>query len=201
MLLEEAVGGDLQSYIDRNQSKLSDPVRRAWSLQLAEGLAYVHSKGIVHSNMSTTNVFVQQLNQTTHLVLGDFGGSSCRVLDLDGGLAPDDPFRDPLLTTFDSPKVDVFSLGIIIYVIMTGHYPFHQGPAPQGDERYSYEDRVQQRFAQGDFPNLSGVHFGEVIAGCCCERRFETAKEVVAALQKCAATPSGYWEFVAVDAA
>jgi hypothetical protein len=54
---------------------------------------------------------------------------------------------------------------------------------PQNKERFKYEDYVHGRFKQGEFPNLSGVPFKDVIAGCCCERRFETAGEVLAALE------------------
>jgi pentatricopeptide repeat protein len=133
--------------------------------------------------LGTANILVHQTDQTTDLILADFGGSKCLELDLNGGLLPDDPFFDPRLTEFKSPKVDVFSLGVVIYIIMTGHFPFHEGPAPQDKDRFIYDDRVLKLFDQGEFPNLSGVSFGSVIAGCCCERRFETAKEVVDALE------------------
>lgn len=154
---------------------------KKWSLQIAEAVAYTHEKGIIHSNLSTTNVLVCQAGETTDLILADF--SRCVELDLDGDLAPDDPFLDPQLTEFKSPKADVFSLGILIYIIMTSHYPFHEGLGPPASERFLYGDRVRELFDHGEFPDLSSVPFGDVIAGCCCERRFETAKEVVEALE------------------
>jgi len=184
LLLEEANCGDLQSHIDRVDIETQSYSQRRWSLRIAEALAYVHSKGIVHSNPSTTNILVHRTDQTTNLILADFGGARCRDLDLDGEQVPDDPFRDPQLTSFDSPKVDVFSLGIIIYIIITGHYPFHPGPAPQGEERFTYGNRVQELFAKGEFPDLGNVQFAGVITGCCRERRFETAEEVVVALKE-----------------
>jgi serine/threonine protein kinase len=183
LLLEEANHGDLQSYIDRKDVNISNALRREWSFQLATAVAYVHSKGIIHSNLSTTNVLVHQAGQTTRLILADFGGSQCRELNLNGGLVPDTPFRAPQSTEFDSPKMDVFSLGVMMYIIATGHYPFHQGPAPQGEERYAYEHRVQEQLDQGEFPDLSDVQFGEIIAGCCLEGQFATAGEVLKALE------------------
>jgi len=182
LLLDKANCGDLQSYFD-GDNKVNNALRRKWSLQIAEAVAYVHEKGVIHSNLSTRNVLVHQTGETTDLILADFGGSRCLELDLNGMLIPDQPFLDPQLSEFTSPKVDVFSLGIIIYIIMTGYYPFHQGPAPQNQERWTYSDRVRTLFKQGHFPDLSSVLFGGVIARCCCERRFETAKDVVVALE------------------
>jgi hypothetical protein len=97
--------------------------------------------------------------------------------------APDDPFSDPCLFDYKSPKVDVFSLDIVIYVIMTGHYHFCNVPAPCGEERFVCGDRVRALFEKGEFLELSGVELGHVIARCCQERSFDTAKEVVEAIE------------------
>jgi serine/threonine protein kinase len=57
LLLDEANLGDLQSYIESN-SKIDDNLKRKWSLQISEAVAYVHKNGIIHSIISTTNVLV-----------------------------------------------------------------------------------------------------------------------------------------------
>lgn len=181
ILLEEANGGDLQSYMDSN-SKIEDALREKWSLQIAEAVAHVHEKNIIHSNLSTTNVLVHQVGQTTNILLADFGGSKCQELGIDGGLLPDHPFFDSK-ADINSKRLDVFSLGILLYIINTGQYPFHEGPAPQNEERFSYGLRTQALYNDGKFPDLLGVRFGEVISGCCVERRFATAGEVAAALK------------------
>jgi serine/threonine protein kinase len=181
LLLREANCGDLQSYMEK--SEIPNDLRKKWSIQLAEAVAYIHDNGVIHMNLSTTNVLVHQTDQTIDVILADFGGSKCPILQLSGGLIPDDLYLDPQLTKFDVPRVDVFSLGVIIYIIITGQYPFHQGPVPENEEWYVYSGRVQKLYKDGSFPDLSNVPFGEVIAGCCCERRFETAREVLVALQ------------------
>jgi len=183
LLLSEANCGDLQSYIDRENNDVHDVLRKKWSLQVAKAVAYVHENGVIHMNLSTTNVLLHQTGLTIDAILADFGGSRCLDLELSGNLIPDGPYLDPHLTEFNLPKVDVFSLGVIIYIIMTGHYPFHERPAPEHEEMYRYGDRVQKLYREGKFPDLSNVPFGDIIAGCCCERRFETAEEVVVALE------------------
>jgi serine/threonine protein kinase len=183
LLLSEANCGDLQSYIDRENSDIDKALRKRWSFQVAEAVAYVHENGVIHRNLSTTNVLLHQTGHTIDAILADFGESQCLALELSGNLIPDNPYLDPQLTEFNLPKVDVFSLGVIIYIVMTGHYPFHKCPAPENEEMYTYGDRVQELYRDGKFPDLSSVLFGDVIAGCCCERRFETAKEVVLAME------------------
>ncbi|ORY18496.1 hypothetical protein BCR34DRAFT_473343, partial [Clohesyomyces aquaticus] len=87
------------------------------------------------------------------------------------------------LTEFNSVKVNLFSLGIVIYIIMTSYYPFYKHLAPKNEEIYTYSTHVQRLYQEGRFLDLSSVLFRNVIAGCCYKRRFETAKEVVISLE------------------
>jgi serine/threonine protein kinase len=79
-LFTEADSGNLQSYIDSLEGNLQEVPKYDWCIQLAKSVAYVHEHGIVHSNLSTTNVLVHRTGQTTRLILADFGGSRCSDL-------------------------------------------------------------------------------------------------------------------------
>ena len=93
-------------------------------------------QGIVHQDIRTENFLVHDDGRTLKLLLSDFGGSLCKALELDGKSLPDDPFSDPDMAEDDeTPRRDVFSLSIIIYIIETGRYPFCDGLAPKGLER------------------------------------------------------------------
>ena len=57
------------------------------------------------------------------LLLCDFGGSYCGALDLDGGSLPCEPFYHPAFDGDEdecSPALDMFSLGSVMYVVLTG---------------------------------------------------------------------------------
>ncbi|KAF1961312.1 hypothetical protein CC80DRAFT_577670 [Byssothecium circinans] len=90
---------------------------------VAQAVEYIHEKGIIHSNLGTTNVLVHRAGRIPELLLADFGGARCEALDVFGELLPDDPFSDPWMTgdQLKSPKLDLYSLSIVIYIIMTGH--------------------------------------------------------------------------------
>jgi serine/threonine protein kinase len=185
LLLGDANYGEFQSYIDRFNYEIDSVLRKQWSLQVAQAVEYIHGKGIIHSNLSTTNILVHRAGAVPELLLTYFGGSRYEALDVFGELLPDDPFSDPWLTDdqLKSPKLDLYSLGIFIYISMTGHQPFHDSPAPQDEERLDYMDRVRKLYEQGQFPDLVDLPFAGIIQGCCVERRFDTAKEVIVAIE------------------
>lgn len=110
------------------------------------------------------------------------GGSRCHDLKLDGDLAPDLPYYDPHSDIY-TKRTEVFSLGILLYIINTSHYPFYEGPAPKYEERFECGLRMRKLYKEGQFPELMGVQFGQVISGCCIKRRSPTAEEVVAAIK------------------
>lgn len=90
---------------------------------------------------------MQQAGESLNLLLANFGGSRCLELDLvhlDGNLIPDYAYLYPqvMAADFQSSKLDVFSLGIVLYIIAAGHYPFCPSPTPQDEERFANGDRV-----------------------------------------------------------
>jgi hypothetical protein len=80
------------------------------------------------------------------------------------------------------PATDIFSLGSIFYTIMTGCWPYWQGPAPKGDERVAYQEKVHGYFKEGLFPDVTNVSGGKVIM-VCWEHKYGTAKDVVNAVK------------------
>jgi Tol biopolymer transport system component len=119
-------------------------VRKAvdFGIQLAEGLAAAHAKGIVHRDLKTSNVFVTREGRVKIL---DFG-----LAQLQTKVAPaseDQPtassLSDPLslqgTAGYIAPEVvlgrpadarsDIFSLGVVLYEMLAGRRPF-VGPSP-----------------------------------------------------------------------
>jgi serine/threonine protein kinase len=187
ILLSEASHGNLQNFIDSSNTTIATSLRLRLAQHAAEAITYVHEKGVIHSDLRLENFLVHDSGERSadgvtlfNLWLCDFGGSTCETLELDGRHMPDTPFFDPRITTWESkPATDIFSLGSIIYVIMTGCWPFRASPPPgTADDMDFYRDKVDKLFKEGVFPDVSGIQGGDVILGCW-QHRYKSAVEVL----------------------
>ncbi|RDA85796.1 hypothetical protein CP532_6294 [Ophiocordyceps camponoti-leonardi (nom. inval.)] len=187
LLLGQASHGNLQAYLDSNPS-IDLRQRILWCRQVAEAVSYIHSRGVVHSDLRPRNILVHQSatsNSSRDLWLCDFGGSTCDELALDGGCLPDGPFYHPVFGVESSPALDIFGLGSLFYTVITGRWPYRSDPgAPRTiDEKLAYEKDIADAFNREEYPDLKDVVGGTVILACW-KRRYGTAEEVLRALER-----------------
>lgn len=107
--------------------------------QLTQGVAYIHSKGVIHSDLKPENVLCDDV---TDLKIADFGCATyVGKYDRKGGTkrfaAPEMYVRDVQLTI----KFDIWSLGIIA-LEMFGAMP---GDRAEGEGLTQYCDRIRLR--------------------------------------------------------
>jgi serine/threonine protein kinase len=66
-------GADLFDYLTEREFKLSENRVREISFQLAQGLKYLHSFGIVHRNLKLENIMMTDTTETSVPKFVDFG--------------------------------------------------------------------------------------------------------------------------------
>lgn len=176
LLLEYMPNGSVQRYLDSHPETALGQ-RLKWALQAAEGLAFVHSKQVVHCDMTTGNLL---LDLDLNIKIGDFEGI---LLHPDGTVALDGGARYNTLSSMPRDdedhcdcQTDRFALGTAIYYIMNGQRLFPDlDPVEEDGE-------VQRRFRAGEFPMLEDERGGQVIRKCWMGE-YETSSQVVDDLQ------------------
>jgi TolB-like protein/Flp pilus assembly protein TadD/tRNA A-37 threonylcarbamoyl transferase component Bud32 len=112
------------------QGPLEPAQTLSYALQMADGLAAAHDKGIVHSDFKSANVMlVVQPDGKERLVITDFG--LARNFTPGAEAAPDEPAGTPgymapeqwtgMGVTF---ATDIYSFGVVLYEMLTGAQPF-----------------------------------------------------------------------------
>nr|VDD03041.1 unnamed protein product [Brassica rapa] len=127
MVLECVTGGDLFDRIV-SKGKLSETEGRKMFQQLIDGISYCHNKGIFHRDLKLENVL---LDANGHIKITDFGLSAVSQHFREDGLlhttcgSPNYVAPEVLANKgYDGAASDIWSCGIILYVILTGCLPF-----------------------------------------------------------------------------
>src|SRR6185295_19186543 len=94
--------------------------------QVAEGLAYAHQHGVVHRDVKPANIMILQ---TGIAQITDFGIARMRMAEVrtQTGVVLGSPrYMSPeqVAGKRAEPRSDVFSLGVILYEMLTGKPPF-----------------------------------------------------------------------------
>ncbi|XP_061162717.1 serine/threonine-protein kinase MARK2-like isoform X2 [Saccostrea echinata] len=128
LILELGDGGDMYDYIMKHEKGLPEDKARRYFRQIVEAISYCHKLHVVHRDLKPENVvFFEKLGIVK---LTDFGFSNMfnpgKKLETScGSLAYSAP-EILLGDSYDAPAVDVWSLGVILYMLVCGEPPFQE---------------------------------------------------------------------------
>ena len=122
LVLEFIKGQPLNKVIDRGSIALSRAC--AWAGNVAEALGVAHRKGVIHGDVKPANILI---NEYDHVKLTDFG--MARLASYDSRNTPllGSPAYwcpEQILGKPQDARSDIFSLGVVLYEMVTGRRPF-----------------------------------------------------------------------------
>lgn len=126
-VMEYVRGGELFNKVAKG--RLKEEVARKYFQQLISAVGFCHARGVFHRDLKPENLL---LDENGNLKVSDFGLSAVSDQIRQDGLfhtfcgtpayvAPEVLARKG----YDAAKVDIWSCGIILFVLMAGHLPFH----------------------------------------------------------------------------
>ena len=131
MLFEYVNGGQMLDYII-SHGRLKEKQARKFGRQIASALDYCHRNSIVHRDLKIENILI---SKNGDIKIIDFGLSNLfsprnHLKTFCGSLY----FAAPELLQakqYTGPEVDVWSFGIVLYVLVCGKVPFDDQSMPQ----------------------------------------------------------------------
>ena len=159
----------------------------AWGLAAARSLGCLHRLGVVHRDVKPGNLHLGEDGQLRLLDLGVAlsGGASAEQRDLHAGTPS---YMNPELWDGASADAqsDLFALGVTLYQLLTGHLPYGE-IEPYQRLRYRRDAKPPSRL-RPDVPIwLDRIVLKAVAREA--RQRFETAEELVLALERGASRP------------
>ena len=135
MTMELLVGQTLQECL-ADESLASASFAQRWKIvrSIGAGLSYAHEKGVVHSDLKPSNVFVCR---TGAVKVMDFGiarplrgvAQQTETTRFDpaerlGGLTPDYAALEQWDREAPDPRDDIYAFGCLVYYLFAGRHPF-----------------------------------------------------------------------------
>lgn len=128
LAMEYVPGLDLAQYLQK-YGRL--PVKKVLLIAraISEGLSAAHGRAIWHRDVTPDNIIIKASNPTLSIKLIDFGVAKHEYTSaktLDGGIFGKPPYMSPEQCSGGKidGRSDVYSLGIMMYALLTGKPPF-----------------------------------------------------------------------------
>ena len=127
IVMEYIVGGTLYEYLKKKHYNFSENLADNLMFQIVSCLKYLHQYGIVHRDLKPDNIMMTESNEKGILKIMDFGlskivGPNDTMNEAYGTLSYVAP--EVLLRTPYNKKIDIWSMGFILFQILLGKLPF-----------------------------------------------------------------------------
>ena len=139
-ILEYADNGELKDYINGTSSRIPENISAKIFFKIINTVKYLHENNIVHCDLKPENIL---LDKYFNPKLNDFGfsqefiGNNSLLHKYSGTQNYSSPdVRFAFSKGYDGIKNDIFSLGVLLFVMTIGQFPFET--TTYSDEKYKH---------------------------------------------------------------
>src|SRR5258708_13621684 len=181
----EFVGGEsLDRLLLRNNHKLPVESALQLTLELAEALDCAHAQGVVHRDLKPANIL---LTEDGHAKIADFGvgklnlgkqSQGGRGFGTRGYMSPEELHGEAV-----DGRSDLFSLGVVLYTVLTGYKPFQGNSAVTVSYKVVNRDPIPATLLDTELPPGLDYIIARAMAKDPAER-YQNGMEMVRDLQE-----------------
>lgn len=176
LVMEYASKGDLVNYIEQQNNNENEAKKLI--KQIMNGYEEINNCGYIHRDLKPENILIMDDNT---LKITDFGFCekmncvSSQIVGTEGYMPPEVLKNESLIPQ----EIDVFSLGVILFLLVAGEFPF--GEPNKEDEFYKYiiEENWNEYWKLVDSDNNFSQDLKNLIQGMICyepNKRFNNEK-------------------------
>jgi eukaryotic-like serine/threonine-protein kinase len=184
-IVMEFVGGpSLDKLLSGSDHKIPLDTALQLTLELADALDCAHGQGVVHRDLKPANIL---LTEDGHAKIADFGVAKLNLSNhtLGGRLLGTPAYMSPeqLDGEVVDGRSDVFSLGVILYTMLTGYRPFQGNSAATVSFKVVNRDPVPATVLDTDLPHGLDYIIGRAMAKDPAQR-YQRGMEMVLDIQE-----------------
>ena len=178
-IFEYLKNGELHNYIFVSKKRFSEDISRKLFFDLLKAVEICHKSGITHGDIKLQNVL---FNSNFNIKLIDFGFAKNikdgLISEITGTRFYNAPEMFYCATKgYDGVLADIFSLGIVLFILVMGFYPFDKPNITDSRYKYiskkdykSFWKKCEQKFSSNSSYNGVSLEFKDLFEKMVCNR-------------------------------
>ena len=187
IVMEYVEGITLKTYVEK-KGQLSFKEATSIAIQVARGIEAAHNKNITHRDIKPQNIMISTDGKVKVTDFGIAKAISSNTISSDAMGSVHYASPEQARNGFIDGRSDIYSLGIVMYEMVTGRVPFDGDTTVAVAIQHLQEEMVEPSVYAIDLP----ISYEKIILKCTQknpERRYQTVADLLADLRQALVTP------------